>query len=107
MTKQTDLRKKFKIGDLVANKYAWKGEPTKIYVFKVTKFPHAHFKPPAYDILYAKLYKVKEGRNPWVTHKGAKGDHFNWGEKAFWDFDFTIGSVNPTNGTGKAYKFRG
>lgn len=102
-----DLRKKFKIGDLIARKYVWSGEPTYTYVFRVTGFPHASFDKPSYDILDAKLFKVKEGNNPWVNKKGAKGDHFNWGVSAFWDHDFVLGSVNPTHGHGKAYKFRG
>ena len=96
-----DIRSKFKKGDLIAHKYAWPKEPTKTYVFRVTKFP-----TPKGKILYAKLVKARENNGKWIK-QGDPSDHFNWGEQAFWDFNFTLGKVNPTHGTGKAYRFRG
>jgi hypothetical protein len=90
-----DLSKKYKIGQLIMEKYRWPGEPKMDYVFKIDGFRYGG------SIMDVVLVKVrKDGK--WLKDLS----RFNRSQ-SMWDYKFEIGDKTPTQGTGRAFLYKG
>ena len=96
MIKTVDLREKFKIGDLIAETRK-DGNKNILAVYRVTKFPYANWKPPQYDMLYARLIRVKHNNGKWFKDDGTN--------TIVWKGDVAFGY--SSFGVGKVHKYRG
>jgi hypothetical protein len=88
---------KFKLGEYIMQKYRWHDEPDYDYLFRVISIDK--------DGVDVELVAAKENGKWILRHE--QGDHFNWGISRMWDFVFKLGNITPTNGWGKAFKYKG
>lgn len=95
LSSMTDLRKKFKVGDLVAQKYTWHGESTQLYIFRVTSFEeHIH---DGDGFNYETVGVFVNGK--WEKNHGRYRGGWMW----YYNFEGT----HTGDGWHKAYKYRG
>jgi hypothetical protein len=91
-----DLRKRYKVGDLLAERKTFGGKNV-LTIYRVHSFPFVNWKTPSYDMLYAKMIRVKYNNGEWF--KDDLSNNIAWSRiTAFWDFDF---------GRGRVYKYKG